>query len=86
MTPGQSGGAGGGLMVRSAMLLAVVVSVAIVAGGADGNRSQPDFPTFLGQLERGEVRSVELRQKDNTANVQLDDGTRYKIGTASELA
>jgi cell division protease FtsH len=80
MTPGQSGGPGGGLTVRFAILLAVVVSVAIVAGGADGNRSQPDFPTFLGQLERGEVRSVELRQKDNTAKVQLEDGTRYKVG------
>src|SRR3712207_3260955 len=44
----------------------------------------PDFRAFLEQVERGEVKAIELRQKDNTAEVQLDDGTRYEVGFVDE--
>src|SRR3712207_1897714 len=44
----------------------------------------PDFPAFLEQVERGEVKAVELRQKDNTAEVTLDDGMKYEVGFVDE--
>ncbi|HEX8123018.1 MAG TPA: ATP-dependent zinc metalloprotease FtsH [Solirubrobacteraceae bacterium] len=40
----------------------------------------PDFPTFLSQVEDGQAKRVELRQKDNTAEVQLKDDTKYEVG------
>src|SRR3712207_2918089 len=40
----------------------------------------PDFPQFLAQVDNGQVKQIELRQKDNTAEVRLDDGTKYEVG------
>jgi len=40
----------------------------------------PDFPAFLQQVQNGEAKRVELRQKDNTAKVELRDGTKYEVG------
>ncbi len=45
---------------------------------------KPDFPTFLQQVESSEVKTVELRQKDNTAEVHLKDGTKYEVGFADD--
>src|ERR687895_367011 len=44
----------------------------------------PDFPAFLQQVEKGQVKRAELRQKDNTIEVQLDDGTKYEQGFADD--
>jgi cell division protease FtsH len=67
-----------GLVAR----LAVVALVVFVASGAltRGGPPAADFPTFLAQVERGEARSVQLREKDNTVKVTLRDGTRYSVG------
>src|SRR5688500_17219388 len=40
----------------------------------------PDFPAFLTQVQEGQVKRVELRQKDNIAKVQLKDDTQYEVG------
>jgi cell division protease FtsH len=79
MTPRHNRDTGGGLAVRGAIVVAVLVAMAIIAASKNGG-TQPDFPSFLGQVDRGEVRSVELRQKDNSAKVVLDDGTKYEVG------
>jgi cell division protease FtsH len=44
----------------------------------------PDFPAFLEQVESGQVKAIELRQKDNTAEVELDNGTKYEVGFVDE--
>jgi cell division protease FtsH len=44
----------------------------------------PDFPTFLQQIDDRQVKSVELRQKNNTAEVHLKDGTKYEQGFADD--
>src|SRR3712207_2624571 len=44
----------------------------------------PDFPQFLAQVDNGQVKQIELRQKDNTAEVRLDDGTKYEVGFVDE--
>jgi cell division protease FtsH len=41
---------------------------------------KPDFPRFLQQVDNGAVKAAEMRQKDNTVEVTLDDGTKYEIG------
>jgi cell division protease FtsH len=40
----------------------------------------PDFTTFQQQVEDRQVKSVEVRQKDNTIEVHLKDGTKYEQG------
>src|SRR5689334_21601768 len=40
----------------------------------------PDFPEFLAQVDNGDVKSVEMRQKDNTAEVKLKSGEKYEVG------
>src|SRR5688500_16018420 len=42
--------------------------------------AKPDFPRFLSQVDSGAVKSAEMRQKDNTVRVVLDDGTKYDTG------
>jgi len=46
--------------------------------------SKAELRTFLAQIERGEVASVELRQKDNTAKIRLDNGSKYEVGFATD--
>jgi cell division protease FtsH len=44
----------------------------------------PDFPAFLTQVDQGQVKRVEVRQKDNTIEVQLKDDTKYEQGFTDE--
>jgi cell division protease FtsH len=44
----------------------------------------PDFPAFLEQVERGEISRIEMRQKDNTLEVEQDNGTKYEVGFVDE--
>jgi cell division protease FtsH len=41
---------------------------------------EPTFPVFLSQVDSGRVQAVELRQKDNTAEVTLRGGQTYEVG------
>jgi cell division protease FtsH len=41
---------------------------------------QPTYPQFLSQVQSGQVENIELRQKDNTAQVELRNGEKYEVG------
>src|SRR5687768_3113896 len=45
---------------------------------------KPDFPRFLEQVDSGAVKAAEMRQKDNTVEVTLDDGSKYEVGFVDE--
>jgi cell division protease FtsH len=38
------------------------------------------FGDFIAELDSGQVKSVDLRQKDNTAQIVLDNGQKYEVG------
>jgi cell division protease FtsH len=38
------------------------------------------FGDFISELDSGQVKNVDLRQKDNTAQVTLDNGQKYEVG------
>src|SRR3954462_9966712 len=46
----------------------------------------PSYATFTEQLARGEVKSVDLKTKDNTVDVTLNNGQKYETGFAPEAA
>jgi len=43
-------------------------------------RPAPTFSDFLTQIERGEVRDVLMRTRDNSMRVELDQGFIYETG------
>jgi cell division protease FtsH len=45
-------------------------------------RPTPTYSQFIQQLDRGAVKSVDLKTKDNTVTVTLNDGTKYETGYA----
>ena len=45
-----------------------------------GDRRRPTSRRFLQQVDSGAVKPAEMRQKDNTVKVALDDGTKYEVG------
>jgi hypothetical protein len=54
--------------------LGIWASVAVLSGRAGNARPEPTFATFLVQLERGELREVVLRTRDDSARVTPTDG------------
>jgi cell division protease FtsH len=46
--------------------------------------SEPTFRDFNAQLQRGDIRFVELRDRDNTLEVTTRDGRTYKVGFTEE--
>jgi cell division protease FtsH len=49
--------------------------------GQDEGKPKPNFGQFLEQVENGQVKSVTLKTRDNTADVtQIDGKTKYKTG------
>ena len=49
--------------------------------GQDEGKPKPNFGQFLTQVENGQVKSVTLKTRDNTANVtQIDGKTKYETG------
>jgi cell division protease FtsH len=49
--------------------------------GQDEGKPKPNFGQFLSQVENGQVKSVTLKTRDNTANVtQIDGKTKYETG------
>src|SRR5688572_26353352 len=45
----------------------------------------PDYPAFVEQLEAGQIKSATLKQKNNTIEVTLKDGTKYEQGFADDF-
>jgi cell division protease FtsH len=49
--------------------------------GQEDGKPKPNFGQFLEQVENGQVKSVTLKTRDNTANVtQIDGKTKYETG------
>jgi cell division protease FtsH len=49
--------------------------------GQDEGKPKPNFGQFLTQVDNGQVKSVTLNTRDNTANVtQIDGKTKYETG------
>ena len=46
------------------------------------SKPTPSYSQFLGQLERGDVKSADLKTKDNTVTVTLRDDSKYETGFA----
>jgi len=46
----------------------------------------PSYGEFIGQLQNGEVKSVDLRTKDNVIVVQLRNGQKYETGFTDATA
>src|SRR5437763_8343331 len=41
---------------------------------------KPDFGQFLTQINGGQVKSADIKTKDNTVDVTLNDGQKYTVG------
>jgi cell division protease FtsH len=74
------------LLIHGAAVL--LLDAAFPRGGGD-RTPPPSFADFSAQLERGELRGVEMRTRDNTLSVTPRTGERYTVGYpprhASEL-
>jgi cell division protease FtsH len=46
--------------------------------------NKPTFRDFNSQLDAGTIRNVNMKNKDNTVEVTLRDGTKYKVGFADD--
>jgi len=67
----------------AAFPILIVVVLAFFAQKLIGSSSHSPKQTFgnmLYQLEHGQVQSMSLHEKDNTANVTLTDGQKYTVG------
>ncbi len=52
-----------------------------------GERTQPpSYGDFVGQLQSGQVRTVDMKTKDNTLTVKLRNGQEYETGYPPEAA
>jgi len=45
-----------------------------------GETKKPDFGAFLTQINGGQVKSADIKTKDNTVDVTLTDGRKYTVG------
>ena len=67
----------------AAFPILIVVVLAFFAQKLIGNSSHSQKQTFgnlLSQLDSGQVKSLTLKEKDNTASVTLTDGQKYTVG------
>jgi cell division protease FtsH len=52
----------------------------------NNDERDPSFADFNTQLDRGDVRNVEMQNKNNEIKVTLNDKSNYKVGFASAYA
>jgi cell division protease FtsH len=45
---------------------------------------KPNFPQFLSQVEKGEIKSADIKTKSNTVDVKKTNGDKYKVGYTSD--
>ncbi len=67
----------------AAFPILIVVVLAFFAQkliGSSSHSTKQTFGDLMYQLENGQVQSLSLHEKDNTANVTLKDGTKYTVG------
>src|SRR5690348_13580442 len=70
-------------LTMALLTFGVLMLVAAMAPSAP-KRPAPTFSDFLTQIERGEVRDVLMRTRDNSMRVELDQGLIYEIGYAPD--
>ncbi len=73
----------------AAFPILIVVVLAFFAQKLIGNSEskQPTtFGEFVQQVNRGDVKSLSLDQKDNSASVTLTDGTKYTVGYPDSMS
>src|SRR5207248_10539370 len=46
----------------------------------NGETKKPDFGQFLVQIDGGQVKSADIKTKDNTIDVTRSDGQKYEVG------
>src|ERR1700704_5909838 len=49
-------------------------------------KSPPTYGDFITQLNHGDVKTVDLRTKDNVIQVTLRDGKKYETGFTDQAA
>jgi cell division protease FtsH len=67
-------------------VLGIWVSVAVLSSSARDARPEPTFAAFLVELERGELREVVLRTRDNSVRVTPAGGPAYEVGYPPEYS
>jgi cell division protease FtsH len=67
----------------AAFPILIVVVLAFFAQkliGSSNHTTKPTFGDLVTQLDSGQVRTLALHEKDNTADVTLQDGQKYSVG------
>ncbi len=73
----------------AAFPILIVVVLAFFAQKLIGNSNHTQKQTFgnlLTQIQSGQVKSLTLKEKDNTADVTLNDGRKYTVGYPDQYA
>jgi cell division protease FtsH len=73
----------------AAFPILIVIVLAFFAQKLIGSSSHGPKETFgnlLAQLDTQQVKTLSLDQKDNSASVQLNDGTKYSVGYPDDYA
>ena len=75
-----------GSLKQLVLIWAVVVGLFAVvsAMSAEEPEPQPTFAEFLAELERGDVRDVVIRTRDNSVQVDRARGETYTVGYPNE--
>jgi cell division protease FtsH len=63
-----------------------VAAAVLTSPGRDARPPEPTFADFLVELDRGELREVVLRTRDNSVRVTPADGPAYEVGYPPEYA
>lgn len=73
------------LVLVTVALVGIWVASAMLTGpGRDTRPPEPTFAAFLGELDRGELREVLMRTRDNSVRVTPADGGRGPSQTAAD--
>src|SRR3954451_24553188 len=72
------------LGLRSALLTFALLMFVVALAPSAPKPPPPTFSDFLTHVERGEVRDVLMRTRDNSMRVELDAGRAYEIGYAPD--
>jgi cell division protease FtsH len=67
----------------AAFPILIVVVLAFFAQkliGSSSHTQKQSFGNLLTQLQAGQVKSLTLKEKDQTADVTLTDGRKYSVG------
>ncbi len=73
----------------AAFPILIVVVLAFFAQKLIGSSNKTQSPTFgqlIGQIQHGQIRSLSLDQKDNSASVTLINGQKYSVGYPDSYA